>query len=176
MIPYFSNHPMIEYNGNVMRNIMLSCRVTKDILDKTAVYYPYTLKDGDRPTSVAFDYYGSVDYVWLVLFSNDIVDPITDWFKSQTEFDAYIEKIYGSLPAAMSTIHHYELTSDSTYPIITPTTYQYMSHEDPVRAQLVAVDTYTWETRNNEAKRTIKLISKSYAAKIALELETKMAE
>jgi hypothetical protein len=170
MRAYFANLPLINYRGSVLRDIMSNARLARDVLDNGLVFYPYTLQDGDLPTSVAFDYYGSVEFDWLVLLSNQMVDPVFDWIMSQSDFDNYIEANYGSITAAMSTIHHYE--SSPTGLQYSPTSYQYnVTGLDESGLSLYSVDCYTWEMLANEAKRSIRLINKKYASAIALELE-----
>ena len=51
-------------------DIMVRYRIKEDILKSPLSYYSYTWKDNDRPDSVAFDYYGSTEYAWLVIFSS----------------------------------------------------------------------------------------------------------
>lgn len=166
---YFANYPVITYRGLNIRNLMLNAQVVKGVLSKTSVVYPYTLEEGDTPTMIAYDYYGSVDYVWLVLMSNNMIDPYTDWYKSQLDFAAYIDKKYGSHPYAMSTIHHYKHNTDPDYPMVTPTTYAYMLPEE--QGQFSPVYIYDYEQQRNEARRTINLIDSAHAPRIALELE-----
>jgi hypothetical protein len=158
----------------MLRELMSNARIAREVLDQGVLFYPYTLQDGDTPTSIAFDYYGSIEYDWLVLFSNEIVDPVYGWYMSQDDFDAYIEANYGSVPAAMALIHHYESSVGGLQ--YTPTSYAYNTTGlDENGLVLYPVDSYTWEERNNAARRSIKLINKTYAASIALELEKKLA-
>lgn len=169
---YFQNLPVVEYRGGKVRNLLLSAHIVKDVLDNAQAYYPYTLKDGETPTSIAFDYYGSVEYVWLVLMSNGMIDPYTDWHKSTQNFNSYLEDKYGSVTAAMATIDHYQHATDPTYPFLSPTSYQYLSDAD--KASFVAVTAYDYENELNESKRQIKLIDNRFAARIAHELEVKL--
>ena len=166
---YFLNHPIIEYRGLKLRNLLLSARAVKGVLSKTTLIYPYTLSDGDTPQMIAYDYYGSVDYVWLVLLSNEMVDMYSDWYKSDDQLNEYIKKKYGSLDAAFATIHHYTNRSDLSATEVSVTTYQ---HATPLeQGQLDPVYAYDFEVAQNESKRTINLIDKAAAAKISLELE-----
>jgi hypothetical protein len=174
MRAYFSNIPLISYRGVNLRDIMLNARIAREVLDTGVMFYPYTLKDGDTPESIAYDYYGSVEYNWLVFFSNQIVDPLFQWYMQQTDFDAYIEANYGSLTNAMNQIHHYESAPGGLQ--YTVTSYQYNpTGLDENGLPLYPVDCYTWETQQNEARRGIKLINKQYASAIALELEKRLA-
>jgi hypothetical protein len=174
MRQYFANLPLLDYKGVKLRDLMSHAALTRQVLQQGIMFYPYTLQDGDTSTSIAYDYYGSVEYDWLVLFSNQIVDPVFQWYMSQDDFDNYIEANYGSLTAAMSTVHHYESAPGGLQ--YTPTSYQYNpTGLDENGIPLYPVDCYTWETQQNEARRSIKLINKQYASAIALELEKKLA-
>lgn len=173
MRQYFANIPLIDYRGVKLRDLMTNARIAREVLDTGVIFYPYTLQDGDTPTSIAYDYYGSIEFDWLVLFSNEMIDPVFDWYMGQDDFDKYIEANYGSVPAAMSLIHHYE--SSETGLEYTPTSYAYNDTKlDENGLPLYEVDCYTWENRQNEAKRSIKLVNKKYASSIALELEKKL--
>lgn len=174
MRQFFANLPLLNYNGVMLRDLMSHAALTRQVMDQGVMFYPYTLQDGDTPQSIAFDYYGSIEFDWLVLYSNMLIDPLYDWFMSQDDFDNYIEANYGSLTAAMSTIHHYESCVGGLQ--YTPTSYAYNTTKlDENGLPLYAVDCYTYETRVNESKRSIKLINKQYASAIALELEKRLA-
>lgn len=169
MRQYFANHPVIEYRGLNLRNLMLSAGIVKGVLNKMSVAYPYTLNEGDTPNMVAYDYYGSVEYVWLVFLANHIVDPYTQWYKSQSDFESYVTKKYGSIESAMITTHHFSNQTDLSAPEVSVTTYQHATPEE--QGVLTPVSNYDFEVSQNEIKRSIMLVDKSQAARISLELE-----
>lgn len=172
MKQYFKNHPIITYNGLNIRNLMLNAQLTKAVLGSTTTFLPYTVQEGDTPTTVAYDYYGSVDYTWLVLFSNSIIDPYSSWPKTQEQFDEFLIKTYGDIQYTQAAIHHYQPTQDPDLPPATPTTYLFMTPEEKGKYRPVSI--YDHEHDENERKRKIKLVDKVYAARIALELEKKL--
>lgn len=170
---YFKNFPLVFYNNVKLRNIMLKTNIIREIFLKDTNFYTYEVTDGQKPTTVAFDYYGSVDYTWLVLMSNQIIDPYFDWILSNEEFDSYIIKKYGSIPAAQSTIVEYKdvlgnYVSLDTYNYYTLISSAMVSNMTPV----YAIDK---EFELNEQKRNIQLIDRVYATKIASELEQSLA-
>lgn len=162
----FSNYPMIEYRGLNIRNLMLSVRIVKDVLQRFTSASPLTLEEGETATMVAHDYYGSVDYVWLVLMANNMTDPYSQWYKSQEQFQAYIIKKYGSLQQAYVAISHYQTPNGL---IVTPVTHQYASLFD--QSSLTAVMAYDHELTINESRRVINLIDADQAPRISLELD-----
>lgn len=176
MKAYFKNHPLITYNGLQLRNLLLNAQIVKEVLGDTTTFLPYTVQEGETPTTVAHDYYGHVDYTWLVLLSNHQIDAYSNWPKTQEQLDQYIVKTYGSIESAFSTIKEYRLlpvhNPDDDLPPATPTTYQYMSIED--RAKYSPVYAYDWEHDLNESRRKIVLVDKVYAPRISVELEKKL--
>lgn len=174
MKQYFKNHPTINYNGQQLRNLLSSAQITKEVLQETSAFLPYTIQDGETLTSVAFNYYGSIDYAWLVLFSNqNAVDPYTFWPKTEEQLQDFIIHQYGSSKAGYTYIHHFNHVSDPSYPPVTKTTYDFMSVAE--KAQFVPVYVYEYLSAENDRKRQINLIDKVYAARISLELEKKLS-
>lgn len=55
---YFKNFPIVNYNGISLRNIMLKSSFIREILLSSSLY-DYTVPEGERITTVAYDYYGS---------------------------------------------------------------------------------------------------------------------
>lgn len=171
MIRYFGNFPLISYGGVDMRNLVLRAGVARSIVDKYGVFYPYRVLDEDRPDTIAFDYYGDSDFAWLVLASNDMVDPYHDWPLCEADFMPYIESKYGSYEAS-TTVHHYESPNSSRW--MTPTTRENLPPEDRIGFD-VEVTHFDWERAMNEEKKKIRLLSRSYSRRAALEIEGALA-
>tara|TARA_R100001126_G_C4849757_1_gene161332 strand:+ start:123 stop:1079 length:957 start_codon:yes stop_codon:yes gene_type:complete len=96
---YFKNFPKFRYqfsNNRTIRmaDIFRSVKLSKQTLDTPEAFEYYILQDGDRPESIAEKYYGSPDYYWLVLLSNDIIDINTEWGFSSEEAQSRIESLY----------------------------------------------------------------------------------
>lgn len=70
-------------------------------------YYKYEIQGWKSIENVAYDIYGSCDYIWAIMIANNIVDPVNDWIKPEDEiFEDAIVK-YGGKEQLHST-HHYE--------------------------------------------------------------------
>lgn len=87
MSKYFDNFPTVNYDGIEVRDITRRKKFIQNNLNNPFVFLPYTIKDNDRPEDIAYYYYGSVDYTWLVLLPNNIIDPYTQWPLSDDNFD-----------------------------------------------------------------------------------------
>lgn len=168
-INYFKNFPVVQYNDNAVRNIILKGKIGKDLIQSYDAYYPYTIKAGETPTSLAFDYYGSVEYVWIIFLVNDIVDPYYDWPLDEAVFNEFITNKYGSIAEAMNVANgNYYRNNNYSY-WMTKTTYDNISASE--RTGWTVVSNFDYELYKNEEKRKIKLLDRSIAADVSFELE-----
>ena len=177
MANYFRNLPKIKYdiNGaepnkylnvtNIMKRISFKPSVIEDITS----YYPYRVKDGERPDILSFQQYGSVAYAYLIMLVNDIYDPLFDWPLSSQQFEKYLVNKYGSVSSSMGTTKYYyqiiraEVARTGTSEripavkfIVDQTTYDALDTGDrSTQSQ------YEWEDELNDNKRDIKLIDAS---------------
>lgn len=166
---YFKNFPLVQYGEHSVRNIILKAKLARNILDGFDNYYPYTIKEGERITEVSYDYYGSIDYVWLIMTANGMIDPYYDWPLMQSEFDQYIIKKYGSIETALNINNAKYYTNSNLSYYMTKTTYDNVSASE--RAGWVPIDNYTYEIVLNEEKRKIRLLDRNLAVDISIELE-----
>jgi|TARA_R110002124_G_scaffold61364_4_gene168160 hypothetical protein len=110
---YFSSFPKVSYDikknnhPQNVTNIMLRYKLTKALKERPLSYYNYTVEDGQRPDNVAFDLYGISTYSWILLLVNSIHDPNYEWPLAQRSFEKFLKVKYGSIPAALSTVHEY---------------------------------------------------------------------
>ena len=177
MANYFRNLPKIKYdiNGaepnkflnvtNIMKRISFKPSVIEDITS----YYPYRVKDGERPDILSFQQYGSVAYAYLIMLVNDIYDPLFDWPLSSQQFEKYLVNKYGSVSSSMGTTKYYyqiiraEVARTGTSEripavkfIVDQTTYDALDTGDRTTQSQ-----YEWEDELNDNKRDIKLIDAS---------------
>lgn len=94
MSQYFSNFPTITYDNIRSKDITKRNSFIDEKLTDPYVFLPYTVKQGERPEDIALLYYGSVDYTWLILLANNIIDPYLEWHLSDDDFDQYIMSKY----------------------------------------------------------------------------------
>lgn len=97
---YFSKFPIISYDGVPSLNIMKRVDFNANIRTFLTHFYPTNMNEGSRIDSVAFDYYDSVDYDWIIYHSNGIIDPYYDTLQDTYTFDEFIRKKYGSVQIA----------------------------------------------------------------------------
>jgi hypothetical protein len=206
MAKYFDLFPRISYTLDNTKShsksyetavhILIRIGVIKNILDKAFYYYEYTVKDGETPEIIAEKYYNDPEAHWLVLLTNNVIDPQYDWPIPYSSFNNFIESKYGSIETAKTTVHHYEKirkTVDIVSGEETLTTYEIQYDEylttaasigSPISYTLPngkvvdvydfyrnSVNCYDWELQQNEQKRNIKLIKAGYYSTIKSELQ-----
>ena len=91
---YFKNFPTINYQGRNVRDITRRNKFLKSVTTNPLLFLPYTVKEGEKPEDIAYNYYGSTDYTWLVYLSNNIVDPYHQWHLSEENFHKYLIQKY----------------------------------------------------------------------------------
>ena len=87
---YFKHFPTVNINGQTALDITRKTALSSIALDASLSYMSYTVREGERPEDVAYYYYDDPGLAWLVLASNSIVDPYTEWPKSQENLDKYV--------------------------------------------------------------------------------------
>ena len=191
MANYFSSIPNVDYDINgtepnqfrSVTNIMQRVRFKPSVLENITDYYPYYVREGERPDIVSFNTYGTVAYSYLILLINNIVDPLFDWPLPSRQFENYIIEQYGSVSAAQSTNKYYyqivraEVARTGVservpeYKIIVDQT-TYNALDASVRS---AQNVYDYEVEQNDNKREIKLINPDFIQDIDYEVKTAFA-
>jgi len=186
---YFRPFPQVQYDLKKNGIPLLLTDVTKrykirDILQqKTAIYYNYTIRDGDRPDLIAFKYYGDETLDWLIMLVNNIIDPYYDWPLNYQNFINYMRTLYGSVSTAKATVYEYrQILSEQTTLIdgtvvpkrtivVDQNTYTNLAAN--VREE---IDAYQFYEEENDNKREIKLLDKRFVPDIKLEVEAIFSE
>lgn len=111
---YFTPFPTKKYSFKGISSPIDATDITRRfsissfLSSSKVVFDEYFLQEGDRPDTVAYDYYDDTRLDWLVLLTNEIKDPYFEWPLGYDQFNSYIIKKYGSVSVAAQTIHHYE--------------------------------------------------------------------
>jgi hypothetical protein len=204
---YFNTLPKILTNDNknnaiVLTNILARAELVQNLMTNPLMFYDYDIQDGDTPDIVASKYYGDSYRYWLVLFSNQILDPQWGWPLSSQQFTLYLNNKYSVaanantvLAYTSSTIYEYRkiiTTTDETSLAITSKTYvvdepTYLATMPSTKTATFsngttatevitkeAVNIYDWEVEQNESKRTIKLINAIYAPQFESQFKSLM--
>jgi hypothetical protein len=207
---YFDTFPLVvasDYKNNaiLLTNLMARVQIIPSLLRNPLLFYSYDLKESDRPDIIANKYYDDSNKYWMVLYANEIMDPLYDWPLTSQQFDAYLKNKYSAaaggdafvLTYTTSTVQEYRktiTTYDSTSlettsktVVVDLTTYNsittgsitqtFSSGASVTRTtSKTAVSVYDYEIELNEAKQNIKLINSSYSNQLENDLKTLMAQ
>ena len=177
MSRYFEYFPTTTYDvanstftlSEVVTDISLKTVLLDDIRNDPYAFLPYVVKDGERAEDIADFYYGSTDYVWLIYFANNIIDPYDQWPKDTREFNQYLKMKYATVAGAtdvitytQATVKHYK--HKTTGNIVSTETFSLSANLNPtfVGGDYNAISIYTYENEENEEFRAIKLVNDSY--------------
>ena len=187
MANYFTNLPKVGYDINgtgkdsflSVTNIMKSVRFKPSVLEDITDYYPYYVKEGERPDIIAHAQYGNIGYAYLIMLINDIYDPNFDWPLSAQIFEKFIINKYGSVTTAISGVKHYyqivraEVARTGTSEripevkfVVDETTYDALDLGDRT-----TLSNYDYEVELNDAKREIKLINSAFIRDIDYQIK-----
>ena len=178
MANYFRNLPRVGYDINgtgkdsfvSVTNIMKRVKFKPTVLEDISNYYPYFVKEGERPDIISQVEYGNVGYAYLILLVNDIFDPNFDWPLNSQVFEKFIINKYGSVTTAISGIKHYYQIIRAEVPrtgtseripevkfAVDETTYDSLGISDRT-----TLSNYDYEVELNDAKREIRLINPDF--------------
>lgn len=89
-------------------------RIVQDIIDRYDLY-PVIINDSDRPEYLAYRLYGSVEYFWVLLVCNNIINPYSEWIMSQESLYEYCKQKYKNLPEKENTVYYHKNSKGQKY-------------------------------------------------------------
>ena len=102
----------VQYRGVYAPNILKRINLPTSVTNSATLFHKYVILDGDRPDTIAYHYYGSSLYDWVVQLSNQAMDVYSEWPLRQEELDAVVIKEYGSVDAALQIVSYYKINAD----------------------------------------------------------------
>jgi hypothetical protein len=174
MSNYFKYFPKTIHTNRTAVDITRRNVVIEDVFGNPYVFLPYTVKNDDRPEDIANLYYGDPNKVWLVYYSNNIIDPYSQWPLSTADFDNMIIKKYEEKSGSEGygviawtqnetiddNIVYYQNVNDSDLRINRDT---FVLDETVVEGEWRPIRIYEYEDILNENKRNIYLIDAQFA-------------
>lgn len=159
-----------KYDGSYIRikNIFSRVKLVDDVLPGATVFEDYFIKDGERPDTIAYDYYADSGLDWTILIINNIKNVYEDWPMTSIGLNEYVLKKYQN-PGG---IHHYEtlqqvynnnvimesgIAVGESFRFTTPTGVTLSASQSRV-----PVSNYEYEAEKNEERRQIYLLKPSF--------------
>jgi hypothetical protein len=198
---FFSKIPNVEYDlkpiqfpisnkeyvlaKNFFRRFILS-----DSAFANALYFnKYTIVDGERPDLIANKFYGTTELDWVILLTNNIINPSFDLPIRESSLPSFVESKYSDSDAA----HHYETVElkNSLGEVILQeglwVDYSYVStthkfYDRGTKTIIIkngtsissSVTNYQYEKNLNDSKREIYILRPEFIDKFLSEFEQKL--
>ena len=198
---YFRELPDILYQSNLLhkvssqeyiqiKNIFRRVKIQDWIQDNVQFFNKYTIRDGERPDTMAERLYGTSERDWIIILTAGITNIRNDWPLGNYDLYRYAEAKYGT---DLNAIHHYETIEvrdnkgrlilpggqrvDQNFTIPTPYDASATNFYVGVRPQsdnidyrsvnsdinpVTGVSNYEYETQLNESKRQIEVMKPIY--------------
>ena len=203
---YFSFIPNIEYDTKpisypfsesdyiTVKNFFRRYKISDDLFGYATFYKKYTLQDNVSLEVIANDYYGSPFYDWVIILTNNFINPQFSVPVNSQVVRKMAEDKYG-ITEAYSGIHHYETIEKKSGQIVdglnvlaleggltvdkkfydSQFTYFNGTQTVNVNGNTVskAVTNYEHEVTENEKKREIYILRKQYLKKFVNEFKKK---
>jgi len=155
---YFKKIPKILYKDisstnqlRLVTDIIRRVKIRNQAFEQLSTFDLYDVPSGETPEITAFKHFGSTQYHWVILLTNNITNVYNQWPLSESAFSAYLIDKYGD---NIDSVHHYEVTQSSG-----DTTTKIQVASDTVGATTVTNREY--EERLQDERRKIRLLSRS---------------
>lgn len=83
-----------DFDTAKVTNLFRRGEIRPDIFNTVIYFDRYSIKGNDRPDNVANEVYGSSEYDWIVLLSNNIINVRNEWPMDDNTFEIYIKSKY----------------------------------------------------------------------------------
>lgn len=121
---FFAPFQKFFYANTLATNILARVKIDDTLVSNASIYYPYEVKEGERPDHIANNYYNDPTLDWLVYYSNKLLDPYFEWPLAEQEFNRYIIDKYGSLEEAERRIAFFRVNWYGDDSVLSPASYE----------------------------------------------------
>tara|TARA_B100000780_G_scaffold258729_1_gene209238 strand:+ start:1014 stop:1550 length:537 start_codon:yes stop_codon:yes gene_type:complete len=176
---YFSKFPLIAYDikGNKARKLLpdILRRVKTRALIKSGgvLFDTYDVKNGEKPEDIAYKWFGDAELHWIILMTNNITDRYYQWPMNHVQFQTFLEDKYSNPDA----IHHYEIPKSSGNTTGKgPSDYSHLVEVNSDTPNASIISNREFEERQQDKKRSIRLLDKSFVGQFISEFDRLIAE
>ena len=176
------SYPFSESDFTITKNFFKRSKIDPNIFGYATFYKKYAITEGVKIETLARNYYGSQYYDWVIILTNNFINPqfsipLDEWTLRKVAEEKYGDTTYNG-------IHHYEtseirsgetidglkvvalkggLTVDKNF-YDSPFTYWNGTQHITVNGNTVSIPitNYEHELAENEKKREIYILRKSY--------------
>jgi len=188
------SYPFSESDYVTAKNFFRRYKIDEDIFGYATFYNRYALQDNIKLETIAKQYYGNAFYDWVLVLTNNMINPQFSLPQNSEVVRKIAEEKYGETEA-YSGIHHYEtikLISEQTvdgFPVIIlaegltvdhnfyTSNYTYWNGNTAITVNGNTVSkpitNYEYEVNENEKKREIYILKETFFPRFLNEFKTR---
>ena len=92
---YFNNFPYINYQfpdntKRLFKDLSIRPAFIEKVLEEDSNFEFYSVKDGETPEIISYNVYGDVNYHWVIMLANNVLNLYTDWPKTHNQLDNWL--------------------------------------------------------------------------------------
>ena len=171
-----SNDPYVQ-----AKNLFRRIKIRDDISDIILGFEKYIIQHNERPDQIADRVYGNVEYDWVVLLTNNIINVYDEWPMTEEEMYSMMVRKYGK--DHVESIHHWETQEIKStrgdvvlragFEVPQDFVYRRPDGTNIPREELVRpISNYDYESQLNDYKRGIHVLKPQYIDAFVEEFET----
>ena len=168
---YFKAMPKLVYPTSagqiISKDIFRRVGLDRSLTSKTSLT-SYYLQEGETPEGISHVFYGSTDYHWVILITNNIVNVNDEWPRRQSNLFEYTESKHGVGNA--TEVHHYRIKGSNPSIIVD------LDETKLSEGTIESVSNYAYEEEVNDSKRQIFLLQPEYLKQFITSYKKLMAQ
>jgi hypothetical protein len=182
------SYPFSESDFITAKNFFRRYQINPDVFDYSTFYTKYSVNDNDRIENIAASYYGDSFYDWVIILTNNFINPLFAFPSDSETLRKSTELKYG-FDNAYSGIHHYVTKEVKVGDLLAlegglivdqnfySSPYEYWNGSQvvsvPGNTVSFSVTNYDYEIEQNEKKRNIYILKSNYFSRFVEEFKTK---
>ena len=178
---YFSRFPLMVYdvkgddNYKLLPDILRRVKLRAGIRSGSFLFDNFDVQDGERPEDIAFKWFGDAELHWVILMTNNVTDRYYGWPLNDVQFAEFLTDKYGA--GNEDAIHHYEVTRDSGRTTGQgPNDYSHLVEVNSDTDNASSISNREYEERDQDKKRSIRLLDRKYLGDFIDEFNNLIAE
>lgn len=181
-IPYIKydekpiKYPFSEADYTITKNFFRRYKISDDVFSYATFFKKYSIQDSDRLDTLAQTAYGNPFYDWIIVLTNNMVNPLFDWPMSENDLRKHVESSYDNPYSEIKYYKTYEVKNSRGEIVLkerlivdqnfynNPFKYWNGSEVVSVNGNEVSrpVTIFEYEEEKNEEKRNIYLLKPRY--------------
>ena len=178
---YFSRFPLLAYditnteNYKLLPDILRRVKLRALVKSGAMLFDKYDVKEGEKPEDIAYKWFGDAELHWIILMTNNITDRYHDWPLNAPQFAEFLTDKYGS--GNEDGTHHYEISRTSGRTSGQgPGDYSYLVECNSDESGATTITNREYEQREQDNKRQIRLLHKSFLGDFIAEFDSLIQE